>query len=194
MESCYFCGSKANIEEHHIVPQRFDGSDKPSNTVDLCHDCHWKLERLYNKEFWETIGVEDPRATKESHITCEYGGCTSPSIGRFHITAHTGSDYVYRCEEHKPGSSGRTGKDGESSDFSKKKEALASRLKYCFSEVIGDRPVRLGEVRDAVRPLQVKDLRYPDGAYNGEKVIIEAIGATFSVELVDGEWEVKRLE
>ena len=97
MNECYFCGSTTDIEEHHILPQRFDGSDAEKNTVDVCHECHWKLERLYNKDFWEAIGVDDPRSTKESHVVCDIHGCVKPSVQRY----GTSKGIVYRCEEHK---------------------------------------------------------------------------------------------
>jgi len=99
IESCYFCDATEEIEEHHILPQRFDGNDLPTNTVDLCHDCHWKLERLYNKDFWESIGVDDPRATKESHVICSINGCLDNSVGLFSVQKGTN---VPRCEQHKP--------------------------------------------------------------------------------------------
>jgi len=94
---CYFCESTKNIEEHHIVPQRFDGSDEPTNIVDLCHSCHWKLERLYNKEFWEVIGIEDPRTTAESHISCAHTNCSEPAISTSY-----GSPPNPATGEHKP--------------------------------------------------------------------------------------------
>lgn len=101
-DSCYFCGEKEGIEQHHILPQRFDGSERESNVVDLCHDCHWKLERLYNKDFWDAVGVEDPRSTKETHLTCDYHKCLNQAVGDFRTTAGT---LTYRCEEHKPSNS-----------------------------------------------------------------------------------------
>jgi hypothetical protein len=101
-DACYFCGQKESIEEHHILPQRFDGSDRKSNTVNLCHSCHWKLERLYNKDFWDAIGVEDPRSTKETHLTCEHHGCLNQAVGDFRTTVGI---VTYRCKEHKPSNS-----------------------------------------------------------------------------------------
>jgi hypothetical protein len=102
---CYFCSSSEDIEEHHIVPQRFQGSDSEANTVDVCHDCHWKLERLYNKDFWEAIGIEDPRSTRESHITCYQHGCTEPSVGWFSGSNKHGDTRKGRyCKAHKPSS------------------------------------------------------------------------------------------
>ncbi|OAQ51728.1 hypothetical protein HTG_16860 [Natrinema mahii] len=113
-DGCYFCNSEVDIEEHHILPQRFDGSDLPGNTVDLCHDCHWKLERLYNKDFWEAIGVDDPRATKESHVTCNYHSCMKSAVGSYHASGVVGgSGLVYRCEEHMPDGVENGGEEGD---------------------------------------------------------------------------------
>lgn len=54
---CYFCGeSNQNaLEIHHLVPQRFGGSDEAENTVLLCGACHDKIERLYNDQFYERL-------------------------------------------------------------------------------------------------------------------------------------------
>jgi len=58
-ETCYFCpeSNSAAIEEHHLVPQRFNGSDEPENTVKLCGSCHDKIEELYDDGFYERLGV-----------------------------------------------------------------------------------------------------------------------------------------
>lgn len=56
--NCYFCGSEGPIETHHIAPQQFDGSDDESNLVDLCPTCHERLERLYDKSFYQELGLE----------------------------------------------------------------------------------------------------------------------------------------
>lgn len=109
MESCYFCDSEDNIEQHHIVPQRLGGTDAKHNLVEVCHDCHWKLERLYNKDFYEALGIEDPRATEGTHVTCEYHDCVNPAVGRFEINPsgirvgnNTRAISSYRCDEHRP--------------------------------------------------------------------------------------------
>ena len=39
---CANCGSRENIEMHHIVPLSQGGSNKESNLVYLCFDCHGK--------------------------------------------------------------------------------------------------------------------------------------------------------
>jgi len=53
--SCYFCDSAQKLEKHHIIPQRFGGSDEEKNLVTVCRSCHEKLERLYNKEFYQKL-------------------------------------------------------------------------------------------------------------------------------------------
>lgn len=37
---CSNCGSKTNIEYHHIVPLKFGGSNKITNFTALCSRCH----------------------------------------------------------------------------------------------------------------------------------------------------------
>jgi hypothetical protein len=97
MTECYFCDSTESIEEHHILPKRFDGSDADVNTVNVCHDCHWKLERLYNSDFWEALGIDDPRATKESHIRCHINGCNEQAEHTVHLS---NGKVARRCAEH----------------------------------------------------------------------------------------------
>jgi len=59
--TCYFCLSEERhiLEEHHIVPRRFDGSDDDENLVRVCPTCHEKLERLYDDRFYDELGVEN---------------------------------------------------------------------------------------------------------------------------------------
>jgi len=59
--TCYFCLSEERqiLEEHHIVPRRFDGSDDDENLVRVCPTCHQKLERLYDSRFYDGLGVEN---------------------------------------------------------------------------------------------------------------------------------------
>ena len=58
-QNCYFCGSEGPIETHHIIPQRHGGSDDESNLVDLCPNCHRRLETLYNKRFYDFVSEID---------------------------------------------------------------------------------------------------------------------------------------
>lgn len=57
--NCYFCGSEGPIETHHIIPQRHGGSDDESNLVDICPNCHRRLETLYNKRFYDIVSEID---------------------------------------------------------------------------------------------------------------------------------------
>lgn len=57
MADCYFCGSRDDIERHHVIPRRFGGPDREDNLVDVCHDCHMKLERLYDNDVWTAAGM-----------------------------------------------------------------------------------------------------------------------------------------
>jgi len=61
-DTCYLCGepNPSALEEHHIVPQRYNGSDEPENTVTLCGTCHNKIEDLYNERFYTEITERDP--------------------------------------------------------------------------------------------------------------------------------------
>jgi len=56
-KECYFCrdDKQGNLEEHHIVPKRLNGSNNKSNLVTLCKSCHNKLENLYTDQVFRTI-------------------------------------------------------------------------------------------------------------------------------------------
>jgi ribosomal protein L7/L12 len=59
-EDCYFCDESDDVlETHHVVPRRHGGSDEANNLVDVCPTCHQKLERLYDDQFYKTIGAAE---------------------------------------------------------------------------------------------------------------------------------------
>jgi len=58
-QRCYFCGSEGPIESHHIIPRRFNGPTNDRNLVDLCANCHKKIERLYDEQFYNVLGVTE---------------------------------------------------------------------------------------------------------------------------------------
>jgi len=60
--SCFFCGSDGPIERHHLAPQRHGGPDEEWNLVDVCRNCHGKLERLYTDRVWSTADTVPDRA------------------------------------------------------------------------------------------------------------------------------------
>lgn len=40
---CATCGTKSNLELHHIIPVSVGGTNEYYNLVMLCHDCHMKI-------------------------------------------------------------------------------------------------------------------------------------------------------
>lgn len=55
---CYICGhgNEQALEEHHLVPRRYGGSDSSENLVQLCGSCHNAIESLYDDDFFERLG------------------------------------------------------------------------------------------------------------------------------------------
>ena len=55
--SCYVCdeGNSVVLEEHHLIPRRFDGDDRESNVYTLCANCHRAIESMYNSDFWNRV-------------------------------------------------------------------------------------------------------------------------------------------
>lgn len=76
-DSCYFCSSRDNIEAHHIVPQRFHGSDERENLVAVCNACHGKLESLYGPAFYQALGIDDEVGERKMHFPCKRPECDS---------------------------------------------------------------------------------------------------------------------
>jgi len=70
-EQCQICGVKRprSMEEHHILPRRFGGSDTDDNLVVLCANCHRAVESIYDKQFWESVGL---RPTEGSNTITEF--------------------------------------------------------------------------------------------------------------------------
>jgi hypothetical protein len=97
-DHCYFCGAFGGIEEHHVIPQRFGGSDTPDNIVGLCSRCHQKLERLYDKSFYEHFGIDDEQGERRFHTRCPSEGCDNLNRIKWQNTA-TGYT-CYSCGEH----------------------------------------------------------------------------------------------
>lgn len=92
-DSCHFCDETEALERHHIVPRRFGGSDADGNLVTVCPTCHRKLERLYNKRFYDALGVE--KADSGENQPCSWSECTSEDTKEY-----TGTERLYACPEH----------------------------------------------------------------------------------------------
>lgn len=60
-ESCYFCefDHADMLETHHIIPTRLNGPDHDENKVDVCPQCHSKLEELYDDRVWRFVGSDE---------------------------------------------------------------------------------------------------------------------------------------
>jgi 5-methylcytosine-specific restriction endonuclease McrA len=48
---CYYCGSKSNLEAHHIVPLFAGGTNDDTNLQVLCDDCHKRKHKKGVKGF-----------------------------------------------------------------------------------------------------------------------------------------------
>lgn len=75
-DECLFCDATDDLEEHHVVPRRYGGTDGEENLITVCGDCHKKIERTWDRRFYHEIGVRDgltPNmmfdAIKELHTT-----------------------------------------------------------------------------------------------------------------------------
>lgn len=84
---CFICGDQRqnSLEQHHIVPQRFDGSDDDENLVTLCASCHAAIEKLYDRRFYDKLGVEKPVASE----TCDLDDCTASASKSLDGPEHT---------------------------------------------------------------------------------------------------------
>lgn len=95
---CHFCPRKDSVEVHHVVPRRFEGMDRRDNLVAVCERCHKKLEALYDKRFYEKLGIEDEKGSRESHIECLKHDCSNRADFRARSVQHTSRHYY--CIEH----------------------------------------------------------------------------------------------
>lgn len=80
-EKCYFCGKDEPLENHHVVPRRLGGSDEYSNLVTLCSNCHSKIEKIYNDEFYSKIGV-DVNKNESDLVQIHCRACDILFVGR----------------------------------------------------------------------------------------------------------------
>ena len=70
---CCNCGSKEDLQYHHIIPIVIGGKDINSNMCCLCYDCHYKLhhdgkEKKVNN-YGELIKKGQARAKKRGILT-----------------------------------------------------------------------------------------------------------------------------
>lgn len=92
---CFICG-EANpqlIEEHHIVPRRYGGSDDPENLVALCSSCHTAVERIYNDSFYARLGLRSSQFQHEVAVG-EIEGAEIKTIDAFDRQFWTNTDHI----------------------------------------------------------------------------------------------------
>ena len=85
--SCKFCNETDTdaLEEHHIVPRRFEGSDEAQNLVTLCASCHRKLESIHDRRFYKQV-------RNAENFNC-------PMCGEGHRNHERHRQHVMRCFE-----------------------------------------------------------------------------------------------
>lgn len=73
-DRCIFCGedNPSVLQAHHVVPRRFNGSDRGHNLITLCANCHELIEKIYNDNFYRNIAKE--------FGMCEYCGEIYPDV------------------------------------------------------------------------------------------------------------------
>ena len=55
IKQCAFCGTKKNLEEHHMIPLSMGGTNDELNLIFLCKDCH-KAVTSYQWSIWSARG------------------------------------------------------------------------------------------------------------------------------------------
>lgn len=97
-DKCYFCGSGPPLEEHHVIPQRFDGPDSKENIVELCHLCHTRLEQLYDRSFYEWFGIEDKDGERKFHRQCQTADCKKTvDVTMFNVRRQNLNHVCFKC-------------------------------------------------------------------------------------------------
>lgn len=80
---CSFCDKETELTTHHLVAQKYQGSDDSSNLrPDICRDCHTQIEESINKSRGD-IG-----AGKNTPPTQNF------MIGSIQAQLNTGSTYL----------------------------------------------------------------------------------------------------
>lgn len=75
---CVNCGTTENIKYHHIVPLKNGGTNKLSNIVPLCADCHYKAHDKSNFNYKNggrprLIEFEDAEPILKRYFNLEIG-------------------------------------------------------------------------------------------------------------------------
>jgi hypothetical protein len=58
-KECSCCGAEGPTHAHHILPKALGGDDRPSNLVEVCPNCHWKIHgRKTRGTDWRNLQAE----------------------------------------------------------------------------------------------------------------------------------------
>ena len=63
---CVFCGSKDNLEHHHVLPKSIGGDDNEHNLITVCinhHNMIHNIKRKSNMRDLQSVGIK--KAQKE---------------------------------------------------------------------------------------------------------------------------------
>ena len=68
---CACCGTEGSTHAHHILPKALGGDDRPTNLVNVCPDCHWKIHgRKTSGTHWKNLVMAGiARAKAEGKFT-----------------------------------------------------------------------------------------------------------------------------
>lgn len=82
MDYCYICGFTEALHKHHIQPSSQGGSNKVSNIIKLCPNCHALVHQgKYSQEYLITKKDNVENITKEDNIIIEKGNETLSKKG-----------------------------------------------------------------------------------------------------------------
>jgi len=78
LTECKICGYVGQIDQHHLIPRRYNGPDSSWNLVGLCRECHQKIESIYTDKVWHFVGLDRPNQSD----SCFRPVCGSTSTKR----------------------------------------------------------------------------------------------------------------
>ena len=64
-QKCRFCDATRSLETHHVVPKKYGGRDVGENTITVCESCHKSIEQIWDRRFYQQIGVRADMAPNQ---------------------------------------------------------------------------------------------------------------------------------
>lgn len=107
---CFICGedTPSRLQTHHIVPRRHGGSDNSENLVRLCANCHQAIEKMYDKRFYQELGVEKQNTsdTPRSELITSASEITKGEMYVWYMNQNAKSIVWFKREERNGGQYG----------------------------------------------------------------------------------------